>query len=41
MAKYNRAGRVRRRRRWYRNVGDPIDLRLKNIENPNDIPMKK
>lgn len=36
MAKYNRNARVRRRRRWYKNVGDPIDLRNRSVDNPND-----
>jgi len=39
MAKYAR-GRNRRNRAWYRNVGDPIDLAKKGVENPNDKGLK-
>lgn len=37
MAKVNRNPKVRRRRRWYRNVGDPINL---TAGNPNDVTLK-
>lgn len=40
MAKYNRSAKVRRGRRWFRNVGDPIDLANKGVANPNDAPKK-
>lgn len=36
MAKYSRRPKQRRGRRWYRNVGDPIDLAKKGLTNPND-----
>lgn len=38
MSKYNRAGGSRKKRRWFKNVGDPIDLKVKGIVNPNDVP---
>jgi hypothetical protein len=34
VAKYNRAPKVRRVRRWFENVGDPRNLG----SNPNDQP---
>lgn len=40
MAKHSR-GRYRRNRRWYKNVGDPIDIRKGNGTNPNDVPLPK
>lgn len=36
MAKVNRNPKVRRRRRWFKNVGDPIDLANRGLKNPND-----
>ena len=41
MAKYNRGGKIRRKRRWFLNVGDPIDLKKLNQTNPNDVEKKK
>lgn len=38
MAKHSRSKKIRAKRRWYQNVGDPIDLRAKNTTNPNDFP---
>lgn len=38
MAKHSRSKKVRTKRRWYQNVGDPIDLRKLNMPNPNDFP---
>lgn len=37
MAKYTR-GRARRTRRWFVNIGDPIQLKH---DNPNDKPLAK
>lgn len=34
MSKYNRSGKVRAKRRWFQNVGDPN--RFKGAANPND-----
>jgi hypothetical protein len=40
MAKHSRSRSSRRERRWYKNVGDPLNkMRLPN--NPNDVPLKK
>lgn len=41
MSKYNRNPKKRAKRRWYENVGDPIDLRKTNTTNPNDQPKSK
>ena len=38
MAKHNRNARVRKRRRWFKNVGDPINIASKGGTNPNDKP---
>jgi hypothetical protein len=38
MAKYNRNAGVRARRRWYRNVGGPIESARRGQGNPNDAP---
>jgi hypothetical protein len=40
MAKYNRAPRIRKSRRWFKNVGDPIDLIKRGQTNPNDGKVK-
>lgn len=40
MSKYNRNPKKRRNRRWFKNVGDPIDLRKQGTANPNDAPKK-
>lgn len=38
MAKHSRSKKARAKRRWYQNVGDPIDLKKVNQANPNDLP---
>jgi len=37
MSRCNHSPKVRRRRRWYENVGDPNDKNF-GRKNPNDIP---
>lgn len=38
MARASRSKKARGRRRWFKNVGDPIELARQGIANPNDGP---
>jgi len=40
MAKASRSKKARKGRRWFKNVGDPVDFAKKGIVNPNDQKFK-